>query len=46
MIEILIIDNQTIIKTENLKINIEGGFEIKKEGAKAPTINVIGYNQQ
>jgi hypothetical protein len=46
MVEILIIDNQTIIKTNDIKINIEGSFEIKKEGAKAPTINVIGYSQQ
>ncbi len=40
MVQIIIIDNQTKIKTNDLEIHIEGGFEIKKEGAEAPIINV------
>ena len=46
MIEITILDNLTRITTNDLNIFIEGGFEIKKEGAKAPTVNVIAENQQ
>ena len=41
MVEIIIINNQTKIKTEDLQINIEGGFEIKKEGDNAPTIKMV-----
>lgn len=40
MIQILINDNLTNIKTNDLQINIEGSFQIKKEGAEAPVINV------
>ena len=40
MIQILINDNLTNVKTNDLEINIEGGFQIKKEGAEAPVINV------
>ena len=46
MVEIIILDNLTKIKTNDLDIFIEGDFELKKEGAKAPTVSVIGYNQQ
>lgn len=46
MIEILIINNQTKIKTNDIEVKIEGGFEIKKKGAEAPIINVIAENQQ
>lgn len=45
MIEITIIDNKTKIQTNDINIYINGGFELKKEGAKAPTLNVIGYTQ-
>lgn len=41
MIQITILNNQTKIITNDLKINIEGSFEIKKEGAEAPIINVV-----
>ena len=41
MIEILINNNTTNIKTQDIDIFIEGSFEIKKEGAEAPIINVI-----
>lgn len=41
MVEIIIINNQTKIKTKDLQINIEGGFEIKKEGDNAPTIKLV-----
>lgn len=40
MIQIVINNNQTKIKTNDLEIHIEGSFEIKKEGAEAPIINV------
>ncbi len=40
MIQIVINDEKTNIKTKDLEINIEGTFEIKKEGAEAPVINV------
>lgn len=40
MIEIIINDNITKMKTNDLQIYIEGSFEIKKEGAEAPVINV------
>ena len=46
MVEITIIDNLTNIKTNDLDIIIEGNFEIKKEGAEAPVVNVIATNQQ
>lgn len=46
MIEITIIDNETKIQTNDLNICIEGNFELKKEGAEAPTLNVIGYTQK
>jgi len=41
MVEIIIINNQTNIKTKDLQINIEGSFEIKKEGDNAPTIKLV-----
>lgn len=40
MVQIIIDDNQTKIKTNELEIYIEGSFQIKKEGAEAPIINV------
>ena len=40
MVEITINDNVTSIKTNDIKIFIEGSFEIKKKGAEAPIINV------
>lgn len=40
MIEIIINDNITSIKTNNMNVIIEGSFQIKKEGAEAPIINV------
>lgn len=46
MIQILINDNITNIKTNELEINIEGNFQIKKEGAEAPIINVASVNKQ
>jgi len=46
MIEVTIIDSKTKIKTDDINIFIDGGFELKKEGAKAPTLNVIGYTQK
>ena len=39
MIEIIINDNLTIIKTNTLEVHIEGKFELKK-GAEAPIISV------
>lgn len=41
MIEVIINDNLTKIKTNNIEIYIRGSFEIKKEGAEAPVINEI-----
>lgn len=46
MIEIFITDNIANIKTNDIEILIEGSFEIKKEGAKAPTIKVISKSQK
>lgn len=40
MVEIIINDNIASIKTNDIQVTIEGSFEIKKEGAEAPTINV------
>lgn len=40
MVQIIINDEKTNIKTNDLEINLEGRFEIKKEGAEAPVINV------
>ena len=45
MIEITIIGNKTKIKTNDIEIFIDGSFEIKKKGAEAPLINVIGIQQ-
>lgn len=45
MIEIIILDNRTKIKTNDIEIFIEGNFEIKKNGAEAPIISEIN-NQQ
>lgn len=41
MVEITIIDNQTKIKVNEIEIYIEGSFEIKKEGAKAPIVTMV-----
>lgn len=41
MIQIIINDNITNIETNELKVSIEGNFQIKKEGAEAPVINVV-----
>lgn len=41
MVQIIIDGNKTKIETNELKVQIEGNFEIKKEGAEAPTINVV-----
>ena len=38
MIEIVINDNVTNIKTDDIEVYIEGSFEIKKEGAEAPIV--------
>lgn len=46
MVEIIINDNITKIKTNDLQISIEGAFELKKEGAEAPEVNVIANNQR
>ena len=46
MVEIVILENATNIKTNDIEIYIEGSFEIKKEGAKAPIISVIANSQQ
>lgn len=40
MVEIIINDNVTSIKTNDMQIFIEGSFEIKKKGAEAPIISV------
>ncbi len=40
MVQILINGNITNIKTNELEVNIEGTYEIKKEGAEAPIVNV------
>lgn len=40
MVEITINDNVANIKTNDVQIFITGSFEIKKEGAEAPIINV------
>lgn len=45
MIEILINDNLTKIKTNDLQVIIDGDYEIKKIGAEAPIINVINSQQ-
>ncbi len=41
MIQIIIMDNQTKIQTNDVQLFIEGSFEIKKEGDKAPMIKVV-----
>lgn len=41
MVEIIINENLTSIKTNDLTVFVEGSFNIKKEGAEAPVINVI-----
>lgn len=46
MIEIIINDNLTKIKTNDIEIYIEGSFEIKKEGAEASIVNVIANKQK
>lgn len=46
MAEIIINDNITSIKTNDLQVLIEGSFEIKKEGAEAPIINVASVKKQ
>jgi hypothetical protein len=40
MVEIIINDNITSIKTNDIQVIVEGNFQIKKEGAEAPVINV------
>lgn len=45
MIEIIIDGNLTKIKTNDIDVYIEGSFEIKKEGAEAPVVNVIASKQ-
>lgn len=42
MVEIIINENLTKIKTENITFFIKGSFEIKKEGAEAPIIKING----
>lgn len=46
MIEIIINDNVTSIKTNDIEFCIEGSFEIKKEGAEAPIVSVIANKQK
>lgn len=46
MVEIIIIDNKSKIKTNDIEIYIDGPFEIKKEGAEAPIVNVIVKKQR
>lgn len=46
MIEILIDNNVANVKTNDISIFIEGSFELKKEGAEAPIINVIANKQK
>lgn len=46
MIEIVINNNITNIKTDDIEVYIEGSFEIKKEGAEAPIVNVIANKQK
>lgn len=46
MIEIIINGNISKIKTNDIDIYIEGSFEIKKEGAEAPIVNVIANKQK
>ena len=46
MIEIVINENVTNIKTDDIEVYIEGSFEIKKEGAEAPIVNVIANKQK
>ena len=43
--EIVINNNISKIKTNDINIYIEGSFEIKKEGAEAPVVNVIANKQ-
>lgn len=45
MLEILINDNVTNIKANDINIFINGDFEITKKGAEAPVINVIADKQ-
>ena len=45
MVEILINDNVTNIKTNDINVFINGEFEITKKGAEAPVINVIADKQ-
>lgn len=40
MVQIIINGKYTKVQTNDLQICIEGSFEIKKEGAEAPIINV------
>lgn len=40
MIQIIINDSIANIKTNELEVNIQGTYEIKKEGSEAPVINV------
>ena len=46
MVEIVVNSNQTVVKTNDIEIHIEGSFELKKEGAEAPIINVIANKQK
>lgn len=46
MVEIIIDNNLTNIRTNDLQIYIDGTFEIKKEGAEAPIIKVIADEQK
>lgn len=41
MVEIIINENLTNIKTNDVTVFVEGSINIKKEGAEAPVINVI-----
>lgn len=41
MIQIIINEKLTNIKTNDIEILIEGKFELKKEGAEAPKIKII-----
>ena len=41
MVQITIIDNQTVIKVDNMEIFISGDFEIKKKDEEEPVIETI-----
>ena len=45
MVEITILENTTNIKTNDINIFIDGDFELKKEGVKAPEVSVIANSQ-